>query len=113
MQLGHQGRQLATSIQARQLIQEGVLGPVTFVRTARCFNNSIKIPTYRWYGWYSAYERPNPADVRRDVDWRRWLGPAPEVPFNMEHFWHWRCYWGYWLWPWRMCSSAVSERKSP
>ncbi len=95
MQLGHQGRQLAAPSEAGRIIKDGVLGPVTLVNTARCFNTSVKNPSYRWYGWYNEYRRPNPAQVIRDLDWKRWLGPAPEMPFNMEHFWHWRCYFPY------------------
>jgi predicted dehydrogenase len=29
------------------------------------------------------------------VDWDRWLGPAPKIPWNERHFWHWRCYYAY------------------
>jgi predicted dehydrogenase len=29
------------------------------------------------------------------VDWNRWLGETPKIPFNERHFWHWRCYWRY------------------
>ena len=52
-------------------------------------------PIWRWYGYYDQYERPDPAQVASDVDWDRWLGAAPKIPFNERHFWHWRCYWNY------------------
>jgi predicted dehydrogenase len=95
MQLGHQGRQVPASLQAAELIKEGVLGPVTLVRTGRLENTMVGRNFWRWYGWYSDFKRPDPAQVKRDLDWDRWLGPAPKVPFSMEHFWHWRCYWNY------------------
>jgi predicted dehydrogenase len=95
MQLGHQGRQHAAAIQAKELIEAGVLGPVSLVNTSRYTNNSMDFPNWRWYGWYSDFNRPDPAEVVRNLDWNRWLGPAPKVPFSMEHFWHWRCYWQY------------------
>ncbi|MHC4617584.1 MAG: Gfo/Idh/MocA family protein [Planctomycetota bacterium] len=95
MQLGHQGRQRPASLQAAQLIREGVLGPVTLVRTGRFENTAVGRNFWRWYGWYSDFRRPDPAQVQRDLDWDRWLGPAPKVPFSMGHFWHWRCYWNY------------------
>jgi len=95
MQLGHQGRQHAAVIQARELIRQGAIGPVTFVRAGRLMNREREHGIYRWYGGYTAYDRPDPKQVIADLDWRRWLGPASDKPFNMEHFWHWRCYWEY------------------
>ncbi len=29
------------------------------------------------------------------MNWDLWLGPAPKIPWNERHFWHWRCYWAY------------------
>ena len=95
MQLGHQGRQYAAAIQARELIQQGYLGPVTLVTTGRCGNTPPEHPNWRWYGYYNAWDRPDPAQVVKDLDWDRWLGPAPKRDFSMERFWHWRCYWDY------------------
>jgi predicted dehydrogenase len=95
MQLGHQGRQYAAAIQGRELIEQGYLGPVTLVTTGRSGNTPPERPTWRWYGYYSTWDRPDPAQVVRDLDWQRWLGPAEKRPFSMERFWHWRCYWDY------------------
>lgn len=95
MQLGHQSRECAAGVQAAELIRDGLIGPVTLVRTGRFENNIMGKNIWRWYGWYDYYERPDPTQVKQDVDWERWLGPAEKVPFNMEHFWHWRCYWPY------------------
>ncbi|MCP5118171.1 MAG: Gfo/Idh/MocA family oxidoreductase, partial [bacterium] len=95
MQLGHQGRQLAAAIQARELVEDGYIGPIALVRTGRAMNRPPETPIWRWYGWYSEYKRPKAADVIKELDWKRWLGDTPEIEFNMERFWHWRCYWGY------------------
>ncbi|MEW6236325.1 MAG: Gfo/Idh/MocA family oxidoreductase [Candidatus Omnitrophota bacterium] len=95
MQLGHQSRAQTAGAQAAQLIEEGVIGPVSLVRTGRFENNPLGKNIWRWYGWYDYYERPDPKEVIKELDWDRWLGPAPKEPFNMEHFWHWRCYWNY------------------
>lgn len=95
MQLGHQGRQLAAADVARQRIADGAIGEVTLVNTGRFFNGTPERAPWRWFGHYGDYERPDPEQVRRDVDWQRWLGPAPEIEFNERHFWHWRCYWPY------------------
>jgi predicted dehydrogenase len=95
MQLGHQARESTPGFQAGRLIEEGLLGPVTLVRTGRFENRPLGQNIWRWYGDYTEYRRPDPAQVQRDLDWDRWLGPAPKCPFSMEHFWHWRCYWNY------------------
>lgn len=94
-QLGHQARQATCALQAKELIAQGVLGPITLVRTGRFGNLPPGRAIWRWYGYYDQFERPDPAHVERDVDWNRWLGPAPHIPFNERHFWHWRCYWNY------------------
>lgn len=49
----------------------------------------------RWYVYYTRWNRPDPEQVRKDVDWDRWLGPAPKIPWNERHFWHWHRYYAY------------------
>jgi predicted dehydrogenase len=95
MQLGHQGRQLPSADVARQMILEGAIGDVTLVNVGRFFNATPDRAPWRWYGGYDIYERPDPAQVIKDLDWERWLGHAPKIEFNERHFWHWRCYWPY------------------
>lgn len=95
MQLGHQGRQLAAADEGRRMIGEDAVGDVTLVNVGRFFNGSSERPPWRWYGTYSNYERPDPDQVVRDLDWEAWLGDAPSIEFNERHFWHWRCYWPY------------------
>lgn len=95
MQLGHQSRGQKAGVQAKELIQSGLIGPVTLVRTGRFENGPMGQNIWRWYGWYNHFERPDPNFVIENLDWKRWLGPAGEGDFSMEHFWHWRCYWDY------------------
>lgn len=95
MQLGHQGREHVAGKIAGDRIREGAIGEVTLVNTGRYFNGTWDRVPWRWYGWYSNWERPDPEQVRRDVDWESWLGPAPKIEWNERHFWHWRCYWAY------------------
>ena len=94
-QLGHQARQSTAAMQAKELIAQGLLGPVTLVRTGRFMSSDPAHPMWRWYGYYAQWNRPDPAQVVKEVDWDRWLGPAPKIPWNERHFWHWRCYWAY------------------
>jgi len=94
-QLGHQGRALPAYEAAGKMINDGEIGPVTLIKTGRYFNGSLERPPWRWYGWYSEYRRPDPKEVVANLDWEKWLGPAPSIDFHEQHFWHWRCYWPY------------------
>ncbi len=75
VQVGTQQRSGIHFQKAVQLIQDGFIGKVSFVRT-----------------WNYANEYPqgigNPADSDppADLDWDMWLGPAPKVPFNWNRF---------------------------
>jgi predicted dehydrogenase len=95
MQLGHQGRQYPAAKAGGDVIREGKLGPITLIKTGRYMNNPPHRPIWRWYGYYSWYDRPDPKEVIKELDWEKWLGPAPSIDFNERHFWHWRCYWAY------------------
>jgi predicted dehydrogenase len=95
MQLGHQGRQLAAADVARKMILDGAIGDITLVNVGRFFNGPPERPPWRWYGDYGNYEHPDPNEVIKQLDWKRWLGANPEIAFNERHFWHWRCYWPY------------------
>ena len=94
-QLGHHARQSTAALQAKELIAQGILGPITLVRTGRFMSSDPAHPMWRWYGYYSQWNRPDPAQVVKEVNWDLWLGPAPKIPWNERHFWHWRCYWAY------------------
>jgi predicted dehydrogenase len=94
-QLGHHARQAACALQARELLAQNILGPITLVRTGRFKASEPGHPNWRWYGYYDQWERPDPAQVIKDLNWNLWLGPAPKIPWNERHFWHWRCYWAY------------------
>jgi predicted dehydrogenase len=94
-QLGHQARQATCALQARALLAQEILGPITLVRTGRFKSLEPAHPNWRWYGYYDQWERPDPAQVLKELDWDLWLGSAPRIPWNERHFWHWRCYYAY------------------
>ena len=94
-QLGHQARSSTCALQAKELLSTGLLGPVTLVRTGRFMSSDPAHPMWRWYGYYSQWNRPDPAQVARELNWDLWLGAAPKRPWDERRFWHWRCYWDY------------------
>ncbi len=60
---------------AVELVQSGVLGKVSFVRT---WNYNNMYPD--GYGFYPDSDPP------AGLDWDFWLGPAPKVPYNFNRF---------------------------
>jgi predicted dehydrogenase len=60
---------------AVELVQSGVLGKVSFVRT---WNYSNTFPDGQ--GTYPDSDPP------AGLDWDLWLGPAPKVPYNFQRF---------------------------
>ncbi len=60
---------------AVQLVQDGFIGKISFVRT---WNYSNEYP--------EGIGNPKDSDPPADLDWEMWLGPAPKVPFNLNRF---------------------------
>jgi predicted dehydrogenase len=70
---------------AREIVQSGQLGKVTFVTAWWDSRSSI-------YAWRT----PIPPDASpQTIDWERFLGPAPARPFDPKRFFRWRCFWDY------------------
>ena len=82
VQTGTQQRSWAHFIQAKDLIASGRLGQVTFIRTY-WYQNHL---TNNW--------DPNSIDVAK-LDWKRFLGSAPDRPFDPDQYAHWRWYWDF------------------
>lgn len=61
--------------QAAQIVRQGLLGKVTFVRTWNYSNGSPL-----------GIGNPPDSDPPAGLDWDMWLGPAPKVPFNASRF---------------------------
>jgi predicted dehydrogenase len=75
VQTGTQQRSWDHWILGKQIVDSGKLGRVTFVNTY-------------WYQLRSTQALPQ-VDVAR-LDWKRWLGSAPDQPFEAERFIQWR-----------------------
>src|SRR6478736_5620534 len=81
LQCGMQQRSWTHFKDAVELIQGGSLGRVPQVRTY----------------WWQNYQRnwaPKPIDAQA-LDWKLWLGSAPDQPFSEEKFNRWRWFWNF------------------
>lgn len=83
LQCGLQQRSWTHFRNAVDLIQAGSLGRVLQVRT------------YWWQNYQRAFQREaKPVEIA-DLDWKLWLGGAPDQEFNEEKFYHWRWFWNF------------------
>ncbi len=80
VQTGTQQRSWDHWVLGKQIIDSGRLGQITFVHTY-------------WYQHARAGKYP-PVSMEQ-LDWKRWLGPAPDQPFKPERFFQWRHFWDY------------------
>jgi predicted dehydrogenase len=81
LQCGMQQRSWSHFRNAVDLIQGGSLGRVTQVRTY-------------WWQNYNTNWVPKPIDVSQ-LDWKFWLGSAPDQPFSPEKYNRWRWFWNF------------------
>ena len=101
LQLGHHSRAAASHEKANEIIDNDILGPVTLVEitTNRNSPGGAWVYPIQWnsiedYGqkYVSKDLFANP----KSLDWDRWQGPAPnKVPFNLERYFRWRCWYDY------------------
>ena len=80
VQTGTQQRSWDHWVLGKQIIDSGRLGQITFVQTY----------------WYQHAPAGNYSPVALEkLDWKRWLGPAPDQPFRPERFYQWRHFWDF------------------
>jgi predicted dehydrogenase len=84
-QVGHQHRQTQSFLTAMDVIKKNVLGHVSLIQT----NTNRNSDNGAWQ--YNIHEKANP----NTIDWQQFLGNAPQIPFNAEHFFRWRKWWPY------------------
>ncbi len=65
----------------KEIIDSGRLGKVTMVHTY-------------WYQRYESSEPEIPTDLA-DLDWKSFLGDAPDQPFTEQKFRNWRWFWDF------------------
>ena len=81
LQCGMQQRSWTHFHDAVDMIQAGSLGRVVQVRT------------YWWQNYHR--NRPGKPIDQSALDWKRWLGSAPDQEFSDEKFDHWRWFWNF------------------
>lgn len=84
-QVGHQHRQTQSFLTAQDIIAKNVLGHVSLIQV----NTNRNSDNGAWQ--YNIHEKASP----QTIDWQQFLGNAPQIPFNKEHFFRWRKWWAY------------------
>jgi predicted dehydrogenase len=81
LQCGMQQRSWSHFRDAVDLIQGGSLGRIPQVRT------------YWWQNYLAGWPRKT-IDAQA-LDWKQWLGSAPDQPFSEDKYYVWRWYWNF------------------
>lgn len=81
VQVGYQQRSWEHFIEARKVVQSGRLGKITLVLAS-------------WYQIWLALPQP-PTLNESEIDWKAWLGNAPDRPPDPWRYARWRWYWDY------------------
>jgi predicted dehydrogenase len=82
VQVGYQQRSWEHFIAARELVTNGSLGQITLVLTS-------------WYQDYLVNMQKPPVVDASKIDWKRFLGSAPNQPFDPLRYTRWRWYWDF------------------
>lgn len=84
--IGSQGCMDPKWHKAAEWIRAGKLGPLVWGQASYCRNHPKN----------SEWTNPVDADASEaNLDWNRWLGRAPKIPFNPEHFFSWHKFYAY------------------
>lgn len=79
VQVGTQRRSSPIFIEAKSVVDSGVLGDVRLVTS-----------------WWLNHQRTlNPAQLTGELDWQRWLGNAPARPVDNTRFFNWYYFYDY------------------
>ena len=88
-QLGHQNRQVEANEKAKEIIDQGLLGPINLVEIATNRNSP-------WGAWVWGI---HPEGNEKTIDWDTFQEPSPnKIPFGEEalkRFFRWRCWYDY------------------
>jgi len=85
LQIGSQWVDSPLTDLAKKWIDEGRCGQITLVKAWENRNT----PAGAWFYPIA------PDGNEETIDWKQWLGPAPQRPFDARRYFRWRCYWDY------------------
>lgn len=85
LQVGTQGLSYPATHIMREIIARGEIGELVWAQGTSARNSVAG-------EWNYPIEPEGTPDT---IDWKRWLGAAPERPFSAERFFRWRKYWDY------------------
>lgn len=84
--VGSQGSMDSKWLKAGEWVREGKIGPIVWGQSSYCRNDKNN----------SEWTFPvDPDMTEKNVDWNRWLGKTPKIPFNPEHYFCWHKYYAY------------------
>lgn len=79
---GTQQRSWDHYLLAKEMIEAGRLGQITL---AQCY----------WYQNYAKRTKPDENIDPTKLDWKKWLGSAPDQPFDETRYRRWRFFWDF------------------
>ncbi len=87
VQVGTQNRSSSLYKKAKELVQQGIIGDVHYVRAFWYRNSLPDDPAWRYV---------IPAEATpQNTDFKRFLGTAPQHDWSPERYFQWRLYWDY------------------
>lgn len=91
VQVGTQNRSNSLYIQAKKMVEDGLIGDIHYVRAFWYRNSLDDNPAWR-------YKIPDDA-AESNTDWKKFLGVEPYVKkdraFDKQRYYQWRLYWDY------------------
>jgi predicted dehydrogenase len=85
LQVGAHGMSSPGTQKARELIEQGEIGELLWAQATSARNSTTGEWNYRI----------EPEGTPQTIDWKSWLGPAPNRPFSAERYFRFRKYWDY------------------
>jgi predicted dehydrogenase len=89
-QMGHQIPQNAVFQQAKEIIDRGILGNISHIETTSNRNSNDGA----WIRHLDGDGNPKPGN-KSSIDWKQWLGKAPDAPFSIERYYGWARFFDY------------------
>lgn len=84
--IGSQGCMDPKWHKAAEWIKAGKIGPLVWGHASYCRNHPNN----------SEWTHPvDPGVSEKNLDWKRWLGRVPKMPFNAEHYFSWHKYYAF------------------